>query len=452
MMARRGFAANMIPAAVAASLALLLLLGAATATFTWAADSVSSPASAAGGIASGTTITTSNWQQYRQFMPEGMQALFEGKYAWKMPPDVQIVVGPTVIHPLPTGYVEATNKYAPKVQMVALPDGGFTIKDYVAGAPFPNPSEPHKGWKVLADVWFRYIPHIIAATQAEPTSFCLQDRYDNITCDKTIFVYHQLMHNTDPGVPRDNPEAAGRWYTEWSMIVEPEQLKYTASLTLLYDDLTKPQDTYAFVPELRRVLRQNASSRCGPVFGSDFTRDDVRYGFNGEIPTFSSKYLRDQKILALSDYNMKAGAFPAEYYMPLGWPKPSWGQWELRDTYVIDVRRLPSQAQGYCYGKRVMYVDKETFAPLWEDLYDVQGKFWKIMMQCPRARMVPGLGIQTVTGSSVSAIWDLQNRHAARFVDPTNDGRDVLMNQQVPVAYQSIERYGGPTGLNEIMR
>ena len=31
-------------------------------------------------IPPGTKITMQNWQQYKQFMPEGMVALFEGKY------------------------------------------------------------------------------------------------------------------------------------------------------------------------------------------------------------------------------------------------------------------------------------------------------------------------------------------------------------------------------------
>ena len=38
-----------------------------------------------GSIPEGTTITMSNWQQYKQFMPLGMIKLFEGVYSWKMP-------------------------------------------------------------------------------------------------------------------------------------------------------------------------------------------------------------------------------------------------------------------------------------------------------------------------------------------------------------------------------
>ena len=39
-------------------------------------------------IPDGTIITMQNWQNYRQFMPEGMASFFEGRYFWKMPADV----------------------------------------------------------------------------------------------------------------------------------------------------------------------------------------------------------------------------------------------------------------------------------------------------------------------------------------------------------------------------
>jgi len=48
-------------------------------------------------------------------------------------------------------------------------------------------------------------------------------------------------------------------------------------------------------------------------------------------------------------------------------------------VYVIEMSRLPAYASGYCYSRRVIYVDKETLFPLAIDLYDPAGalyKFW----------------------------------------------------------------------------
>ena len=76
------------------------------------------PNDAGSTIAPGTIITMANWQQYHAFMPDGMASLFEGKYFWKMPADVRMEVGPTIIHPLPTNYLEATKKYAQGVREI----------------------------------------------------------------------------------------------------------------------------------------------------------------------------------------------------------------------------------------------------------------------------------------------------------------------------------------------
>ena len=103
------------------------------------------PPAAADSIPLGTTITMQNWQQFQQYMPDGMVALFEGKYFWKMPADVKMEVGPTIIRPLPKTYMEATEKYSGQVKLVELPDGALTLSGYQGGMPFPNPAEPHQG-------------------------------------------------------------------------------------------------------------------------------------------------------------------------------------------------------------------------------------------------------------------------------------------------------------------
>src|SRR5260221_5246489 len=103
---------------------------------TSAADAPGAPSNDA--IPTGTHITMQNWQNSKQFMPDGMVALFEGKYFWKMPADVSMEIGPTVNYPLPKNYLEATEKYSGQVKIVELPDGGLTLTGYRGGIPVPN--------------------------------------------------------------------------------------------------------------------------------------------------------------------------------------------------------------------------------------------------------------------------------------------------------------------------
>jgi hypothetical protein len=133
-----------------------------------------------------------------EFMADGMAAFFEGKYFWKMAPDVRMPVGPTIIHSLPKGYMEATEKHSAQVKIGELADGGLTLTGYGGGIPFPSPDEPHTGWKILANLWYRYTPHLTVNTRG---LVCFADSGGQISCKAGMKVYRQLSFNTDPGVP-----------------------------------------------------------------------------------------------------------------------------------------------------------------------------------------------------------------------------------------------------------
>src|ERR1700675_3259952 len=101
------------------------LLGGAASSAAETDHSASKADVGSDSIAPGTVITMANWQKYRDFMPDGVIALFEGKYFWKMPADIKIEIAPTVIHPLPKNYLAATEKYAGQVNIVELRTAGL---------------------------------------------------------------------------------------------------------------------------------------------------------------------------------------------------------------------------------------------------------------------------------------------------------------------------------------
>ena len=162
-------------------------------------------------------------------------------------------------------------------------------------------------------------------------------------------------------------------------------------------------------------------------------------------------YLGEKKVLALILPTMP-DKFPGAYEMPLGWPKPSWGKWQVRDVYVISASKLPTHSGGYCYGKRVMYVDKATFNTYWEELYDSKMALWKIAGFFLHTIDVPGIGPVDSSGSLIYAFWDIQNNHASFIADPIDSQPTTYINDQVPKEYLDLSRYSTPGGLNLIMR
>jgi hypothetical protein len=401
----------------------------------------------------GTKITMQNWRQYRRFMPDGMIALFEGNLAFKMPNDVEIDVGPDIHIRPPSTFTEATEKYGGQVRVVHLPNGHNDIANYVAGEPFPDPHGPDKGYEILADLWYAYGPHLsVGMPGYGPWNLWLLDRFGNYSGAKWAFVYRQLAFNTDPGVPRTDPLAAGTAGSQWIMVEEPEQAKYTADLDLLPQNNQDPESNYVFVPALRRSLRVSVNSRCASLLGTDWTHDDQKPGFNGGLAIFNADFLRDMKVLTLVEMTAAEANFPANYDMPLGFPKPSWGPWSLRNVWVINVHRIPSEAAGYCYSKRTIYVDKETARELWDEEYDVTGKLWKVGLAGYHPQKVPGTDGETIYGRFFAETWDLQNEHVTLGYNTDNNGRYVMLNSEVPKEYDNVAKYSTPGGLMQIMQ
>jgi hypothetical protein len=409
-------------------------------------------ARAADTIPPGTVITPQNWQQYKQYMPDGMQALFGGRYYWKMPPDLRIVIGPTSHYPIPAAYLNDTRKYSSQVRIKDLPDGGHYIEGYIAGRPFPDPADPMRGYKILVDMWYRYQPYLLCG---DDNCDYLVNGAGNVTMLRNAVVLRRLSHISDANQPINDPHAQGIDYSQWRMVIEPEQEKYTQTLTLYYVDQTRPEDDFLFLPSMRRVIRESSNSRCAPASGTDFVFDDFRGGFNGGIARFQADYLRDQSVLSLVNADPAIYGNTANYYSIM-FPKPEVGKWEVRDVRVIDTRRIPSMRSGYCYGKQIMYIDNESYNLIWKDLYDPAMNFAKTDMVNHIAAPVPNQGIQFETANSVQTMWNLQREHLTFFSTAGTSHRGIVSNELCRnlngVNYDDINHYSTVSGLSQTMR
>ena len=140
------------------------------------ADSGEVPLEQQAPLPVGTVITTQNWQQYKDYMPGWMQVLFSGEYFYKLGPNQQIVVGPTIPKTLPKAYLANTEKYSGQVTLKELPEGATLIQNYTAGLPFPHPTQPDLGAKLLWNLWYRYNPRV----EVNGPRILLIDKYNTI--------------------------------------------------------------------------------------------------------------------------------------------------------------------------------------------------------------------------------------------------------------------------------
>ena len=250
----------------------------------------------------GTTITMANWQQYKSVMPLGMIKLFEGTYGWKMPADVQMPIGPARYGIIPRTWVEATEKYGSQTQVEVLPNGHYRIKNYYGGTPFPNPTEPNKGWKILANNFWFVRPALYVNTEQNYGTVWAVDRFGDIAPSSFDVVYRQSAYITDPGFPHEETYAPGIVANPVGHAADSR----AGALHCLAVDLLPGSGekylsriTYVFVPALRRSLRLSTASRCSPVFGFDWAYDDANgNGFNGSTAIYTADFLGDRSILS----------------------------------------------------------------------------------------------------------------------------------------------------------
>jgi hypothetical protein len=406
-------------------------------------------------IAPGTVINSSNWSQYKQYMSDGEIGLWEGKWFWKMPADAQINVGPTTVYPLPAAYVAASEKYGDQTRIEKGGGGRWRLKNYVAGVPFPIPADPDKGQKILTNLNYRIQPHLIAGFEdsGAPLTVCNLDRMTNTLCWKLDYNVRQLAYNWETGVPQTEPTAGGAWLGIWIDVLEPEQYRYATDLLLYWQDNLTTEDNFLFVPALRHSLRLSDAAHCSRAFTfGDFTHDDVRGGWNGGTADFDATFIKRMKLLALAQANNDYGKFPDNYLMPLGWSKPSWGNWELRDTWVIDVRPIAAIGNRYCYGKRILYIDTNTYAPLAQDLYNGKMEFNKVMVESLTPADFPGSGMQSWAGGGIGQFWDVINEHAAFGFTADEKGRNWTIDGAAKPQYNNPKEYQDSGAIMHMMR
>jgi uncharacterized protein DUF1329 len=137
----------------------------------------------------------------------------------------------------------------------------------------------------------------------------------------------------------------------------------------------KNDDTWVYVPTLRRVRRISTAQRTDAVSGTDFTFDDLR-SFAGIVPQYEWQCLADTKILA--PMNTKVKAYPYEKDHNFGPYGLSFAddRWELRDTVVI--RFIPKNTD-HPYHHKDIYIDKQTLTALYSFAYDSKEELWKII-------------------------------------------------------------------------
>jgi hypothetical protein len=270
-------------------------------------------------------------------------------------------------------YREATEKYSGQVKLA--PDGRSLI-DYVAGMPFPkiDPNDPQIALKIMWNFYHRPyrtddidLRNFDADTGPVSNDGPMQiERHFLLDHLRTLIYTGRVYVDPKPQIPNtDGVHSKGSLHP----ILEPFDLKGVGETSIRYVSPDRQDDTWLYMPSLRRVRRLSSAQRSDALFGQD-TDVDSYDGYSGQIPWFDWKYLGEKEMLG----SFHSEAFPVKYCEAPG-DFVFCDTWEKRKVYVVEGEaKLPQ----YAYGKRLIFLDKETYYIPYTDIFDRAGQLWKV--------------------------------------------------------------------------
>lgn len=361
----------------------------------------------------GDVITRSNVESIDGFVSPGVR--------WAVENGMDVTVTPYQAIPVPDDYAKATEKYS---SQVSLDDKGI-LTNWVAGQPFPtvDANDPKAATKLMYNFenTFYFSDDLnVHLPDADTGSFQVDsdgnrrynvERHFIVDWSRRLRYEGRLKHAPTPSFPDSDVFAKAGFYP----LIEPFDLKGVGSVAFRYKDSSRQDDTWLYVPTIRRVRRMSSAQRSDALFGQDIDMDSFG-GYAGQINWFDWKLVGEKPMLAsFHGKNLPPKVCTRDGGMTYC------EDWEMRPSvYVIEGKpRVPD----YAYSKRVIYLDKEAFMIPYSDLYDRNAELWKVVIQNIRTSKQPNPNIDFSYPTERMFVYaftvvDMQLLHGTRAAIP----------------------------------
>ena len=164
--------------------------------------------------------------------------------------------------------------------------------------------------------------------------------------------------------------AKGAEYREYQGFTSPFDIAGTAFLIQRYSDPHKTDDSWAYIPSLRRVRRISVEVKADALLGTDLSLEDF-YCFAGRVLEHSWEYMGTARLLAVARSRNRESIFGG----PNGWI-PVDDDWALR---TMDVVKVTPHWSGHPYSLKIMMIDSQTNQCYYAEAFDKANKFWKLL-------------------------------------------------------------------------
>ena len=336
---------------------------------------------------------------------------------------------------------------------------------YIYGPPFPDvdASDPQAGVKLIWNFFYQ--------------SYILGDDHNTVALtwvarhgvDRTSAqdVWQKFFDGQAPDQPRPN-NPNNLLFQQLVETTFPADLKGTIALTWRYRD-TKRDNTWAYVPALRRVRAVSPTNRSDGFLGSDMSQDDGSY-FDGKPEDFTWKVVGEGDMLCLRDRAAVVEGRQDIRKLPEGgWravypPKPRFG-WQAHNDKLVSWAPLPERTvlvrehvyrieavprdTYYLYGKIALRLEKGTFRGCYNSKSDWRSTVLNTYTPLRGAyfKMEDGKGPWREYNEAqftMAQNWKLDRATVsyARTDDPSNAADSLITIDAKRFDYQSMVEYG----------
>jgi hypothetical protein len=354
------------------------------------------------------TIDKSNLDQHKNLLSPGQIKLFEiypDTYKMNIYQTRRTASYPQYVY-------DATKNIATKAELV---EGGNGIINAAIGIPFPIPANG------LEAVWNHLLRYRgVAASrnggQAAPTA---AGAYTIIGFDEQI-----MFKYSEPTATAEALTAENILFRFKQGVTSPARLAGTALLVHeTMDQVKTPRQAWTYNTGQRRVRRAPNVAYDAPGTASDGLRttDDFDM-FNGSPDRYNWTLKGKQEMyIAYNDYKLHSNEVKyADLLMP-GHINPEYIRWEKHRVWVVEAAL--KENTRHVYGKRVFYIDEDSWQIHVADLYDNRNELYRVAV-------AHGLNYYEVPThwSTLEVYHDLNSR---RYIALGLDNEDKMYNFSV---------------------
>ncbi len=378
----------------------------------------------------GDVITFEKADLVRPFIPKEFQDewIFEGM-------EMTINTGKAATMKPAQVYLDATERHAGQATIAA--DGA--IENYSAGRPFdPEKFVPgtDSGWKMVWNWNYRWQNDGLSVGEVDWVWVRRGGSHDNhevMSNDggkyaqyyegggtfervlkgpykRFLMAHNAKYQDTDYKVNAGKGFAKNTEFREYTGFTSPFDIAGTAFLILRYDNPRKADDSWAYIPSLRRVRRISVEVKSDSLLGTDHTLEDF-YGFNGRPLEHNWEYVGSSNILVVARSRNR----DTVYYGPNGWA--------VKDDYALrltDVMKQIPKSDAHPYSHKFIHIDRVTGESYYANAFDKAGELWKVWQL-------------TKVYSEDPWVKDEPSPYSKRWSEPTQAGTNFQIFQSINV-------------------